>query len=71
MSFRNNTKERTANFVKGECKECKTVIAYVDIEWVDGYPDMYCIECFKKKGYPINTEVWVSNERQTNRSENQ
>lgn len=71
MSFRNGTKEISANFVKGECKECNALIAYVDIDWVDGYPDMYCLECFKKKGYPINTEIWVPNEKPKNGTDSQ
>ena len=59
MSFTQDLKHSSRNYSTLECQECHVLIGYYDLEWIDGLSDIFCVDCFTKKNYPINEKIWV------------
>ena len=60
MSFSGDYSSRT--YYKESCKDCNKVIAVMDNDWIDGCSDIFCFDCFKKRGYPLEKKIYINNE---------
>lgn len=54
MSFKDG--KPILEFKEMFCDECDQSLGFIEISWIDGYPDLLCSACFKKQNLTINNE---------------